>query len=120
MSLSKFYLISVLYLFASTSNLVKYFRRMYDDQLVRDVNRGLRLRSKCVRSRENAQFLKNFLEQYIVLLAIKSRVKLKKGKPKNSCEIERVVIRDEISKSKDPLVNFKAEYHPERLVLSMI
>ena len=37
--------------------------------------------------------------------------RVRKGQLKNSCEIERVVIRHEILKSKDLLVNFKVEYH---------
>lgn len=109
MSLSKFRLFSALYLFASTSNLVKYFRGRYNDQLVRNVNRGLRLRSKCVRSKENVRFLKKCLEQHVAPSAIRSRVK--KGRPKNFREIEVAVIRDEIVKCKELLEDFNAEYH---------
>ena len=108
MSLGKFCFFSVLYKFASTSKLVKYFRGRYDDQFVRELNRGLRLRSKFVRSKENVRFLRSCLEHNVSPSVIKSRVG--KGKPRNPRDIERAVIRDEIEKSKELMAVVFAQY----------
>ena len=109
MSLSKFCLLSVLYKFASTSSLIKFFRRRYEHQLVRDLNHVLGLKSKCVRWKEELRFLKGCLEQHVAPSTIKSRVR--KGKPKKPHDIERAFIRDEIDKFVELLELNTAEYH---------
>ena len=94
MSTGNWNIFIAIYVFASTSNLVKYFRRRYDHGLVRDVNRVLRLKGKCVRINEERRFLRKYFEQHVVPSDIKQRVR--KAKPKNAAEIERAFLRDDI------------------------
>ena len=93
-----------IYSFASTSNLVKYFRRRYDDQLVQD------LKGKCVRHTENLRFLTRCFDEHVVPSDIKQRVH--KAKPKNSADIERAFLRDAIEKAMDFVGQARLDYHP--------
>ena len=102
MMVYRWYLFSAIYCFASTSGLVTYFRRRYDDLLVQDVNRVLRLSGKRVRKRENLKFLRKCLEQHVVPSDIKQRVR--KAKPMNPADIEQAFVRDEVEKMKDCLL----------------
>ena len=99
MSCPKALLLSVLYQFASTSNLFKYLRRRYDHQLVRDLNHLIRLKGKRVRNRQGIQFLGKCLEHRLTPVNIRQRVS--KVKPKNPYTIERAFIRDDIEKKQD-------------------
>ena len=101
MSPTKLCLLSALYNFASTSGLLKYFRRRYDELVVREVNQVLRLKGKCLRTAENVRFLKKCLEQRVSPSFIKVRVR--KSRPKDPTQIERAFIRDEVEKSGDLL-----------------
>ena len=71
MSTGNWNIFIAIYVFASTSNLVKYFRRMYDHGLIQDVNRVLRLKGKCVRINEDRRFLRKCFEQHVVPSDIK-------------------------------------------------
>ena len=101
---------TAIYSFASTSNLVKYFRRRYEEQLVQDLNRVLRLKGKCVRHTENLRFLTRCFDEHVVPSDIKQRVR--KAKPKNSADIERAFLRDAIEKAKDFVGQARLDYHP--------
>ena len=109
MSCPKAVLLSVLYQFASTSNLFKYLRRRYDHQLVRDLNHLIRLKGKWVRNRQGIQFLGKCLEHRLTPVNIRQRVS--KVKPKNPYTIERAFIRDEIEKKQDFLKHVVAEFN---------
>ena len=104
----RWYLFSAIYCFASTSSLVTYFRRRYDDLLVQDVNRVLSLSGKHVRNRENLKFLRKCLEQHVVPSDIKQRVR--KAKPMNPADIEQAFVRDEVEKMKDYVFCTMKEY----------
>ena len=100
--------LNVLYAFASHVNLFVYFKRRYDHRLVQDLNHLLRLKGKCVRTRESIKFLRKCLDAYVAPTQIKERVR--KAKPRNPRSIERAFIRDENLKSEDFLQYVTAEY----------
>ena len=60
-SCNKFVFLSVLYNFASTSNLFKYLKRRYGHQLVKDLNYVIRLKGKCVRGKAGIKFVQDCL-----------------------------------------------------------
>ena len=100
--------LSAIYAFASTSGLFRYLYGRYEHRLVRDLNHVLRLKSKCVRLREEIRFLKECLVQHVVPSVIRSRVR--KGKPKNASVIERAFVYDEVEKVNDILERVKNDY----------
>ena len=106
--MSKVCFLSAIYAFASTSNLIRYFRGRYEHRLVRDLNYVLRLKGKCVRSREEIRFLKECLQQRVVPVVIKSRVR--RGKPKEPWDIEKAFLRDEVDKTGDVIERVTGDY----------
>ena len=104
----KFCLFKALYLFSSTSNLFKYFRRRYDQQLVREANYALRLKSKCVRTKEDIRFIKECLARHVTPSDIAARVK--RDKPKNPSGIERAFMRDELDKLTDVFSGARVDF----------
>ena len=98
-SCNKFVFLSVLYNFASTSNLFKYLKRRYGHQLVKDLNYVIRLKGKCVRSKAGIGFLQDCLHYHVTPSNIKERVL--KAKPKHAAGIERAFLRDELEKRRD-------------------
>ena len=101
-------LLSVLYKFASTTNLFKYLRKRYDQQLVHELNHLIKLKGKRVRSKEGIRFLRDCLSHRVAPVHIKERVR--KAKPKNPGGIERVFVRDELEKKQDFLKRVTEEY----------
>ena len=106
--MSKFLFLSALYNFASTSKLITFFRRRYEQLLVQDLNYVLRLKGKYVRATEEIRFLRNCLDQRVTPSDIWRRVR--KSKPRNPGDIERAFIRDEIEKNEDVLDEVKRKY----------
>ena len=112
MPCNKFTVLSVLYAFASTSCLFKYLKVRYSQKLVQDLNYVVRLKGKCVRSKEGIKFLRDCLDFRVVPSSIKTRVK--KAKPKHPHSIERAFLRDELEKKEDFSKKVKEEY-PRKL-----
>ena len=106
--MSKFLFLSALYNFASTSKLITFFRRRYEQLLVQNLNYVLRLKGKYVRATEEIRFLRNCLDQRVTPSDIWRRVR--KSKPRNPGDIERAFIRDEIEKNEDVLDEVKRKY----------
>ena len=108
MSCSKVVLLSVLYSFASPSNLLKYLKLRYSRNVVQDLNHVIRLKGKCAHSKEGIQFLLNCLDYYVTTTDIKECVR--KCKPKHAAGLERAFLRDELEKRRDFFESVKKEF----------
>ena len=105
---SKTLLLVCLYSFVSSSKLFKYLRRRYSHQQVQALNHILKLKGKCVRTRESIQFLGRCLDLWVAPNNIRQRVGL--ARARNPTSIERAFIRDEINKQKDFLESVREQY----------
>ena len=108
---SKALLLVCLYSFVSSSKLFKYLRRRYSHQQVQALNHILKLKGKCVRTRESIQFLGRCLDLWVAPNNIRQRVG--QARARNPTSIERVFIRDEINKQKDFLESVREQYCQE-------
>ena len=95
----KFVLLEVLYHFASASKLFIYFRRRYNQQVIRDLNQVLRLCGKVVRTVENTIFLEKCLESFVTPSHIRHHVS--RTMLKRPDRFERAFLLDEIDQRKD-------------------
>ena len=83
--------------------------------MVQALNRVIKLKGQCVRSAQNAIFLRRCLEAYVTPVHIKQRVR--RAKPRHPWAIERSFLRDELNKLQDFLHNDIEKY---RLALRVI
>ena len=105
-----------LHSFASPSNLFKYYKRRYSDQLIHDLNRVLNLKARCVRAEENIRFLRKCLAWFVTPTSIQRRVRA--TRPKSPSGIERAFIKDELSRDGDILKLSLVEYRRTLVVVS--
>ena len=112
-SCNKFTFLSFVYWFASTSNLFKYLKLRYSHQLVQDLNYVIRLKGKCVRSKEGIKFLRDCLDYHVTPSYIKKRVL--RTKPKNPGGIEKAFLRDDLEKRRD-FFRLVSEEYPWKLI----
>ena len=96
------------YVFASPTNLFRYFRRRFSDQLIQDLNHALKLKARCISSQENVRFIRKCLTWYVTPEAIRQRVR--RSRPKSPIGIERAFVKDEISKDSEHLEYASREF----------
>ena len=75
--------------------------------MVQALNRVIKLKGQCVRTVQNAIFLRRCLEANVTPVHIKQRVR--RGKPRHPWAIERSFLQDELNKLQDFLHSFVIE-----------
>ena len=83
--------------------------------MVQALNCVIKLKGQCIRTAQNAIFLRRCLEAYVTPLHIKQRVR--RAKPKHPWAIERSFLQDELNKFQDFLRNDIDKY---RLALRVV
>ena len=100
-------LLSAIFKFCTTNQLFKYFRRRYSDQLLKILNKLVRTRGKIRSAISQTAFLKASVGQRTLPKFVKFRIE--KSSVRQTPNMERAFMCDEIEKSKSLITFLKGK-----------